>query len=227
MQTTEEKQIKHVLPRSAWANVEIRENHESLVTVVENERIVYGAYLGPSYASNSYQLRQTVASMLHDASAGLPEGYRLILIEGVRTLSRQQMLWDLKKAEFSSEHPHWSSEEVERQVALIIARPLPLANHNCGGAVDVGLAHTDGTLVDMGTLPQELKEKKYVEMFSEFLTEEQKINRTILREAMESVGFVWYPGEWWHYCYGDRMWAVYTHRTECMYGPIELEVKQG
>jgi D-alanyl-D-alanine dipeptidase len=38
---------------------------------------------------------------------------------------------------------------------------------------------------------------------------------------MEAEDFVWYPGEWWHYCYGDRMWAVYSGRTECMYGSLE------
>jgi hypothetical protein len=79
----------------------------------------------------------------------------------------------------------------------------------------------NGELVDMGTKPQALAEKKVVEMFSELITDEQKQNRTILREVMESVGFVWYPGEWWHYCYGDRMWAVYTEQKECFYGPIQ------
>ncbi|MCC6520971.1 hypothetical protein IT403_03270 [Candidatus Nomurabacteria bacterium] len=38
---------------------------------------------------------------------------------------------------------------------------------------------------------------------------------------MTSVGFVYYPGEWWHYCYGDRMWAVYSRRKECVYGPVQ------
>ena len=61
-------------------------------------------------------------------------------------------------------------------------------------------------------------------MFSEDINEDQKQNRKILREAMERAGFVWYPGEWWHYCYGDRMWAVYTNRQECFYGPIQ-EIK--
>lgn len=39
---------------------------------------------------------------------------------------------------------------------------------------------------------------------------------------MKKEDFVWYPGEWWHYCFGDRMWAVYSNQIECFYGPIEL-----
>jgi D-alanyl-D-alanine dipeptidase len=59
-------------------------------------------------------------------------------------------------------------------------------------------------------------------MLSDKITEEQKANRKILRDAMEKEDFVWYPGEWWHYCFGDRMWAVYSNQKECFYGPIEL-----
>ncbi len=25
---------------------------------------------------------------------------------------------------------------------------------------------------------------------------------------------------WWHYSYGDQIWAAYTRRTECVYGKI-------
>jgi D-alanyl-D-alanine dipeptidase len=59
-------------------------------------------------------------------------------------------------------------------------------------------------------------------MLSDKITDEQKANRKILRDAMEKEDFVWYPGEWWHYCFGDRMWAVYSNQRECFYGPIEL-----
>jgi D-alanyl-D-alanine dipeptidase len=34
---------------------------------------------------------------------------------------------------------------------------------------------------------------------TEGLSSLQKHNRRILREAMESAGFVQYPSEWWHY----------------------------
>lgn len=101
-----------------------------------------------------------------------------------------------------------------------MAIPTPFANHNCGGAVDVTLVYADGTPVDMGTPPQAMLEKDKVEMFSSFVSVEQKNNRMILRDAMTEAGFVWYPGEWWHYCYGDRMWAVYRGITECFYGPL-------
>lgn len=208
------------LPKSAWQDVVISENNERLVEVVETEKLIYGSQFGPWESNNTYLLRETVTAMLDEASRKLSDGYKLAIVEGVRSIEKQQEHWNRKFEHFSTEHPEWSQEEIEYQTALVVARPVPLANHNCGGAVDVALVY-NGELVDMGTKPQALAEKKVVEMFSELITNEQVQNRTILREAMESVGFVWYPGEWWHYCYGDRMWAVYTNRKECMYGPIQ------
>ena len=213
-------QITKTLPKSAWQDVVISENNERLVEVVETEKLIYGSQFGLWENNNSYYLREIVTHMLYKASEILPSGYKLAMVEGVRSIEKQQEHWNRKFEHFSVEHPEWSLEEIEYQTVLVVARSAPLANHNCGGAVDVALVY-NGELVDMGTKPQAFAEKEVVKMFSELITNEQVQNRTILREAMESVGFVWYPGEWWHYCYGDRMWAVYTNRKECMYGPIQ------
>jgi D-alanyl-D-alanine dipeptidase len=71
----------------------------------------------------------------------------------------------------------------------------------------------------MGTSLTDFGEK--VHMHSDLITEEQKVNRTLLREAMTKAGFAYYPLEWWHYCWGDRMWAVYSNQTKCFYGPVK------
>lgn len=215
-------QITKILSRSAWQDIVIHENNERLIEVIETKTLIHGSQFGPWESNNSYQLRETVANMLHKASRLLPSGYKLAIVEGVRSIEKQQEHWNRKFEHFSRERPEWSQEKIEQQTALVVARPAPLANHNCGGAVDVALVDSNGDLVDMGSKPQALNEKSIVEMFSELITEEQKRNRAILRKVMEAVGFIWYPGEWWHYCYGDRMWAVYTNQQECFYGPIEL-----
>ncbi len=92
----------------------------------------------------------------------------------------------------------------------------------CGGAVDVCLVNESGGMLDFGTgyAAAGFACRRKCPMFARDLTSEQVKNRKILRDAMTSAGFVYYPGEWWHYCYGDRMWAVYTGRDECFYGPV-------
>jgi zinc D-Ala-D-Ala dipeptidase len=212
-------QVTGVLPKSEWNKIIISENNEPVVELKETTKMVFGKNVSPHHVEK-YQVRKTVADMLYAVSESLPHEFKLAIIEGVRSLLKQKEHWDKKSIEFKKLHPEWSEEEIECQVRLVVAKPLPLANHNCGGAVDVTLVDIHNNPVDMGTIPQAMEEKAKVEMFSKLVTGQQSENRRILREAMEQVGFVWYPGEWWHYCYGDRMWAVYSGKNECFYGPI-------
>lgn len=216
------KQIEEVLPHTRLDGVDIRESYEPLAEIEETDHVMHGSRLGPHYEGNSYFLRKTVVDMLHIASLLLPEGYQLVMIEGVRSMQKQQQLWDGKYKEISKTNSNLSPEEMKRQARLLVAEPTPLANHNCGGAVDVTIARLDRTLVDMGTMPQDIRDAKVAMMFSSLITPEQKANRTMLRKAMRKAGFVFYPGVWWHYCHDDRMYAAYTGRKSCHYGPIQL-----
>lgn len=224
------KTQKHtkVLPRSAWEGIQIIESNEPLVLVEETQKINVGR-IQKEYPQTFY-VRKGIADRLIQASEQLPNGYTLVLIEGWRSIESQQKSWDASVQKLKGDQPDWSNEQVEAQVGLVVAKPHPLANHHCGGAVDVALFF-EGELVDMGTpypsiaAGADTREKYPMfpnTLFSKLITKEQEVNRAILRTAMESAGFVWYPGEWWHFCYGDRMWAVYSGKKECMYGPIEL-----
>jgi len=215
------QEITKTLPRSQWQNVVIRETGEPLVEVKQTSRLKIG--LVTKLYEPFFFVRQTVEEKLLSVSEILPTGVNLVLIEGYRTLKSQQESWDRKFQKIKEENPIWTDEQIEQQVRLVIAKPAPLANHHCGGAVDITLAYSDGTLLDMGTpYPSEAMSAdwyKKLQMLSSEISEEQKANRKILRDAMETENFVWYPGEWWHYCYGDRMWAVYSGQAECFYGP--------
>ncbi len=218
------EQIQKNLPRSEWEKVSIAENTEPLVEIKESERLKVG-FVQKEYKV-SFFVRRAIAEKLEQVASFLPSELNLVLIEGYRSMQNQQESWDKMFFKLKTDNPTWLDEAIEAKVRLVIAKPNPLANHHCGGAVDVTLAYSNGELLDMGTpYPSEAMSvdwyKKF-QMFSIEITEQQRANRKILRDAMETQGFVWYPGEWWHYCYGDRMWAVYTNQTECIYGPIEL-----
>ncbi len=205
-------QITYVLPKEKWQSVTITENNDPIVFVTSTSKI--------TLADPEVKIRKHLLQMLNHASNYLPPNYALYIIEGVRSLEQQQKLWDTSYREIQNEFPNKDKAFLEKQTGLLVAKPLPLANHNCGGAVDVHLQYKCKFL-DMGTPAQSGFGYVYTQMFSKEITEEQAKNRKILREVMEKVGFVWYPGEWWHYCYGDRMWAVYTGQSECFYGPIQ------
>ena len=56
------------------------------------------------------------------------------------------------------------------------------------------------------------------------LPQEAKRNRIALLEALESVGFVNYPHEWWHFSYGDRYWAYVKGEPVAIYGPVTQDL---
>lgn len=213
------RQITRTLPRSFWNRIEIFENDESLIELQPTEKLI----LQPVDIETSFSVRKTVAEKIYMISKNLPSGIKLAVIEGYRSMEKQQRAWDRKYSIVKSEHPDWIDDKINHEVGLIVARPNGITNHICGGAIDAMLVDQNNQPLDFGTkyAPADESGRKKCQMFADDLTDEQKKNRKLLREAMESVGFVWYPGEWWHYCYGDRMWALYTGQKKCFYGPID------
>jgi D-alanyl-D-alanine dipeptidase len=213
-------QILKALPRAAWEGITIEENGESLVECLDSPRLKLGS-TDKGYPT-SFLIRKSVLEKLQRVVENLPAGFKLMLIEGYRSVEAQKLSWDRKVEKLRAEHSEWTEEQIEAQVRLVVAKPNPLANHNCGGAVDVTLLLNDEE-IDMGTpYPNEALGSEWYKKFpmlSLEITEEQRKHREILRTAMETEDFVWYPGEWWHYCWGDRMWAVYSNQTKCFYGP--------
>lgn len=71
------------------------------------------------------------------------------------------------------------------------------SGHTRGSTVDLTLIKKDGSFVDMGgtfDLFSEISHPDYKK-----LTREQKINRKILKNAMQRAGFTGLDSEWWHF----------------------------
>jgi D-alanyl-D-alanine dipeptidase len=98
----------------------------------------------------------------------------------------------------------WEATPVDKRE--FVADPAQGSRHNRGCAVDL-------TLFDLGTKAAVAMPSGYDEMTARAYADyagasaEAKEHRAILREAMESEGFVQMPNEWWHYDYKD--WRKY------------------
>jgi len=46
-------------------------------------------------------------------------------------------------------------------------------------------------------------------------------NRKLLQRVMLGAGFTQLPTEWWHFSYGDQIWAVDNAREYAIYGVYE------
>jgi len=75
------------------------------------------------------------------------------------------------------------------------------SGHSRGSAIDLTLVYKDekrsGKELDMGTPFDYFGSRSGWE--TTYITEEQRANRLVLREAMERHGFRAIKGEWWHY----------------------------
>jgi zinc D-Ala-D-Ala dipeptidase len=45
--------------------------------------------------------------------------------------------------------------------------------------------------------------------------------RVALRDAMAAAGFVQHPNEWWHFSWGDQLWAWRTDASQACYGRVD------
>ncbi len=140
-------------------------------------------------------LQPEVAERLKKAQEMLqtdfPE-YTLLVYDGVRPSSVQQILWD-------------NLDKPDSLKPLYVADPTKGSLHNFGVAVDLTIFDTkaDSTL-DMGTSYDYFGYPAYPDrekqMLSEGkLTRAQVANRDILRKVMTTNGFSGIGSEWWHF----------------------------
>lgn len=47
--------------------------------------------------------------------------------------------------------------------------------------------------------------------------------RELLRTVMERAGFAQHPNEWWHYSWGDQLWAWRREQPEALYGRVDAD----
>ena len=197
--------------------IDIHENNEPLVEIPENDKIK----LLREHKFLSPYLRKSACELLLKATDSLPFGYKILVVTAYRSVSMQKKLWRQRLWQMAKRHPLKMIFQYRkwRRLTTKYTSPPGGSSHQCGGAVDVTIIKNDGNRFDMGTTLTDFGEKVHTNC--DLITEEQKKNRQILYGAMTNAGFANYPLEWWHYSYGDRMWAAYTERIECFYGPIK------
>lgn len=140
-------------------------------------------------------VQKPVLGMLKKAQAALEKkypGYHLLIYDAARPLSIQWVLWNTL-----TQYP---PEERQKYVA----NPNQHSIHNYGSALDLTVADAQGKPLDMGTKYDFFGDlaypsKEQVFLASGKLSQKAYQNRLILREAMQSAGFMRIEFEWWHF----------------------------
>ena len=185
-------------------------------------------------SSPSIMARKTVRDMLHTAEDLLPEGYHLRIYDAYRPVAIQQFFWDYYRAIFREERPELSDEELDKLTRTCVSMPsynvMRPAIHSTGGAVDLTLVGPDGNVLDMGTGFDEFVEATWTYAFepdsgSGLVNEAARDNRRLLYNVMTEAGFTNLPSEWWHFDYGDGMWAQLKNENAIYAGRLDAEVR--
>jgi len=139
-------------------------------------------------------LQPDVAEKLSNAQKFLKEedsSLTLLVYDGVRSRSVQQIMWDVVDMPNSEK-------------GKFVSNPKNASIHNFGAAVDLTIADSNGVPLDMGTEFDHIGELAYPSMEYFFLkdgqlSQQQIDNRKLLRKVMYKAGFSGLTTEWWHF----------------------------
>lgn len=199
----------------------------------------YAHPLNPPYwtvipgAIDGLWLRATVGERLARADRRLRAGgLRLFLLDAWRPRAVQAYFHDAWfPREVRARHPDWGEAQVLAEVERYWSAPSregAPAPHATGAAVDLTLITRDGAGLFMGSVFDEGGELAHPDRFeavnaasATFSELEARGNRRLLHWVLCEEGFAAHPEEWWHFSYGDQMWAALTGAPEALFGEAE------
>jgi D-alanyl-D-alanine dipeptidase len=186
-------------------------------------------------ATEKLLLRRSVAEKLRaiDRRAG-EAGLELFLFDAWRPRAVQAYFHDVwMPRELQRRDPGLTgarlTEEVERYWSAPSADENSPAPHATGAAVDLTLRWKDGETLWMGSLFDDVTQLAGRDRFESlaadnfsFSDQEARANRRLLHWLMTEEGFAGHPDEWWHFSWGDQMWAALAGADEAHYGLAQI-----
>lgn len=208
-------------PVEELVKIAIEDNGEPLVDIFEVCPDLRWAEQSPRFDfPRSGLARLSVAHMLEQAQRALPKGLHLQIIGAFRPFAIQKLMYDRARAELKEKHPDWDEELLTEYINVFSAPPIwdTPPPHTTGGAVDLSILDASGERLDMVS-PHALGWDS-APMFVEGLSEIAIKNRSLLRDVLEGAGLTNFPGEWWHWTWGEPGWALRTGRKVAVYGAV-------
>ena len=210
-----------------WSPIPIEECGEPLQDLPREflrlEPHPYMALGAPYGASgNPFQLRQGVVQRLLKAQQRLSDhdpSLRLSIFDAWRPIAVQAFMVEHSIADLCRERgvELMSGDAFDRVVADVgrfwaapsrdPATPPP---HSTGAAVDLTLSSSEGTPLEMGGEIDAIGAISEPEHYAGQEDPDARCwhqRRQLLADVMDASGFAQHPNEWWHYSFGDQLWA--------------------
>ena len=166
-----------------------------------------------------------------------PLGLQLWLYDAWRPLAVQNHFHDHWMPDFLRRRdPGLEGEALWRTVEEYWAKGAPGGvvdphsppPHATGAAVDLTIRTLAGEPLFMGTIFDDVTAISHTDAYERaanprlsFSDQEARANRRLLYWLMAEQGFCNNPTEWWHYSFGDQMWAKLTGQAAAIYSAVE------
>lgn len=229
-----------------YSTVPIEECHDRLVPIQGQHLVLLDphpyAKLGAPYGNYSpFFLRQIVLERLQQAAEALQQthpGWTIALFDAYRPIPVQQFMVDYTFDSLAQEQSLDSqllrrspgspvAQELWQRVYQFWALPSPDPKmpppHSTGGAIDITLQNESGQAVDMGSPIDECSPRSYPNHFADATTPGEvqfHEHRQLLATLLTDQGFMQHPNEWWHFSWGDQLWAWQSQQPTAHFGAI-------
>lgn len=184
-------------------------------------------------------VRRDVAQRLAAVNARLsPYGLELWVFDAWRPIDVQNFFHDQWMPDYLRQtRPDLTGPALQEEVARYWAKGAPEGRidpnspppHATGGAVDLTLRDQDsGAQLFMGSIFDDVTALSNTDAFEatddamSFSALEARDNRRLLFWLMAGEGFANNPTEWWHFSFGDQMWARITDAPSALFGPAPV-----
>jgi D-alanyl-D-alanine dipeptidase len=205
----------------------------------------YAAPHNPPYhtavagSTESLRARDGIAARLGRVNGRLaPYGLDLWVFDAWRPIAVQNHFHDHWMPDYLSRaRPELTGDALWAEVTRYWARgapggvidPASPPPHATGAAVDLTIRdRATGAHLFMGSIFDDVTDLSNTDAFEgttdamSFSALEARDNRRMLFWVMAAEGFANNPTEWWHFSWGDQMWARITGAAAAVYGPAPL-----
>ncbi len=224
-----------------WNKIPIKENGDKLIAIPSNFNLLDPhpySHLGAPYKDKTsiWKLREEVINRLVKVNDYLiaKNSFNLLIYDSWRPLEVQEFLFnrafflECEKLDINASLKNMKFypsilKEVEKFWAYPSFDSVCPPPHSTGGALDVCLSDKDGTLVEMGSKVDQMDETSNPDFYENIKNEDAIIwntRRNLLKKVMNKFGFAQHPNEWWHFSYGDQLWAWKNKKKYALYGRI-------
>jgi len=224
-----------------WNKIPIKDNGDKLIAIPSCLKFLDPHpyfHLGAPYKDKTsiWKLREEVVNRLVKVNDYLisKNSFYLLIYDSWRPLEVQEFMFkrafllECEKLEIDASLKNMKSyPSILKKVEKFWAYPSFDSRcpppHSTGGALDVCLSDKEGNLVEMGSTVDQMDETSNPDFYANIKNEEAIIwdsRRNLLREIMTKFGFAQHPNEWWHFSYGDQLWAWKNKKENAIYGKI-------